>query len=175
MSVMDAAFARAMGSPVIFFDESCATADAVPRSTTSAPASLSVCARCRPADWRGPDTDRPGTHLADAIALYAGRHGLDVSVLRDVHCMSQCKRPCVVAFSGVDRFTYVFGDLDPQRDAPAVLDAFNLYRSRPDGFMERRERPLVMREGILGRVPPLTSDARFVRLRPHTRLASVTR
>jgi predicted metal-binding protein len=74
-----------------------------------------------------------------------------------------------VAFSGEGRFTYLFGDLDPERDAPAVLDAFTLYAERPDGFMERFKRPEVLQAGILGRVPPLTTGARQVEARPRAR------
>jgi predicted metal-binding protein len=130
-------------------------------------ACLSVCFRCKPEGWPGDaDARRPGADLADAIEAEATRRGIDLEVLRDVRCMSQCKRPCVVAFSGEGRFTYLFGDLNPARDAAAVLEAFALYRTRPDGFMERFERPEVMRAGILGRVPPLTTGARQVERRP---------
>ena len=130
-------------------------------------ACLSICFRCKPEGWPGvADARRPGADLADAIEAEATRRGIDQEVLRDVRCMSQCKRPCVVAFSGEGRFTYLFGDLDPARDAAAVLDAFALYRTRPDGFMERFERPKVMQAGILGRVPPLTPGARQVEARP---------
>jgi predicted metal-binding protein len=123
---------------------------------------LSVCIRCKPTDWRGPDDARPGARLAEAIELEAARRGVDLSVLRDVRCMSQCKRPCVVAFSHPEKFTYLFGDLDPARDAAAILDAFELYAARGDGFMERFERPEALRGGILGRVPPLSPNARQV-------------
>jgi predicted metal-binding protein len=74
--------------------------------------------------------------------------------------MSQCKRPCVVAFSGPGRFTYLFGDLQPGRDVDTVLAAFAPYQSRADGFLERYERPEVMRAGILGRVPPAGGSER---------------
>ena len=129
-------------------------------------ACLSICFRCKPEGWRGADDNRPGAALAEAIEAEARRRGLDLARLRDVRCMSQCKRPCVVAFSGQGRFTYLFGDLDPQRDASDVLDAFALYAARADGFMERLERPAPLQAGILGRVPPLTMDARQVERRP---------
>jgi predicted metal-binding protein len=129
-------------------------------------ACLSICFRCKPEGWRGGDDSRPGVVLADAIADEARRRGLDLDLLRDVRCMSQCKRPCVVAFSGEGRFIYLFGDLDPERDAPAVLDAFALYAERRDGFMERFERPEALQAGILGRVPPLKPSARQVERRP---------
>jgi predicted metal-binding protein len=130
-------------------------------------ACLSVCFRCKPEGWPGDaDARRPGADLADAIEAEATRRGIDLEVLRDVRCMSQCKRPCVVAFSGEGRFTYLFGDLDPERDALAVLDAFTLYAKRTDGFMERFERPEALQAGILGRVPPLIPSARQVERRP---------
>lgn len=129
-------------------------------------ACLSVCMRCKPPEWTGSDAQRPGQQLAEAIAARLRDHppGPDAQPvrLRRIRCMSQCKRACVVAFSGAGRFTYLFGDLDPARDAGAVLEAFALYRSRIDGFMERPERPDVMRAGILGRIPPLDTGPRLV-------------
>jgi predicted metal-binding protein len=127
---------------------------------------LSVCFRCRPPEWKGADEERPGVALAGAIECEALRRGVPLNLLRDVRCMSQCKRACVVAFSGQDKFTYLFGDLDPSRHAADILDAFALYASRDDGFLERFERPDVMRDGILGRVPPLMPAAKQVEPRP---------
>jgi predicted metal-binding protein len=130
-------------------------------------ACLSICFRCKPESWNGDvDARRPGADLADAIEAEKNKRGVEVALLRDVRCMSQCKRPCVVAFSGEGRFTYIFGDLDPTRDAAAVLDAFALYMARPDGFMERFERPEALQASILGRVPPLVAGARQVEGRP---------
>jgi len=127
---------------------------------------LSVCMRCKPPSWTGPDAERPGQLLAQALAARLrddASRGVTLPVrLRRIRCMSQCKRACAVAFSGAGRFTYLFGDLDPARDVDAVLEAIALYRSRPDGFIERNERPDVMRAGILGRIPPLEFGARLV-------------
>jgi predicted metal-binding protein len=75
--------------------------------------------------------------------------------LRRVRCMSQCLRPCVIAFSHRGRFTFMFGDLDPIRHVGDVLVAVRMWLSRGDGFMERKERPPSMRSGILGRIPPI--------------------
>jgi predicted metal-binding protein len=122
---------------------------------------LSVCMRCKPAGWVGDDDQRPGQILATAVLGELAQRGLHVR-MREIRCMSQCKRPCVVAFSGSDRFTYLFGDLDPATDARAIVDAFELYQSRPLGFMERADRPERLRAGILGRVPPLLTDATLV-------------
>lgn len=69
--------------------------------------------------------------------------------------MSQCRRPCVVAFTHPRRFTYLFGDLAPARDAGPVVAAFGLWLSRSDGYVRRDERPAPLRAGILARIPPL--------------------
>ncbi|MFM8746962.1 MAG: DUF1636 family protein [Aestuariivirga sp.] len=129
-------------------------------------ACLSVCFRCKPEGWRGDaEARRPGADLADAIETKAARRGIDLEVLRDVRRMSQCKRPCVIAFSHPENFTYLFGDLDPAHDAPAIIDAFLLYGAKPDGFMERIERPEALQAGILGRLPRLACGARQVERR----------
>ncbi|WP_342358901.1 DUF1636 domain-containing protein [Terrarubrum flagellatum] len=123
---------------------------------------LSICVTCRPAGWTGGDEERPGARLANAIEDAAEQGATKPITVRRIRCMSQCKRPCVVAFSGDDRFTYVFGDLDPAIDAATVLSCFDLYREKPDGYMDRWERPETMRDGLVGRIPPLGSTHRFV-------------
>jgi len=117
--------------------------------------SLDVCVRCRPAGWKGLDSQRPGAELARTLDAEVLRRGGPSVRRREIVCLSQCLRPCVVAFSGEGRFTYLFGDIEPTRDADAVLDAFLLFRARTDGFVERAERPPALRSRILGRVPPL--------------------
>ena len=76
--------------------------------------------------------------------------------------MSQCKRSCVVAFTGPGRYTLVFGDLDPVSDAGAVLDLLPLYLAEPEGQVPRPRRPRPLQAGILGRIPPLNADSEHV-------------
>lgn len=120
---------------------------------------LSICLRCR--DGRETrDTDlaqRGGRRLAEAVTrAFSGSQAAGRGVrLRGVNCMSQCKRPCTVALSGLDRFTYLFGDLDPAHHADAVLSVASAYAASPDGFLPRTSRPPVLQPGILGRIPPL--------------------
>lgn len=114
---------------------------------------LSICLRCRDDREMRNDEVRGGARLAKAV-LQTGIEEAALDV-RGVHCMSQCKRPCAVAVSGPNRFTYLFGDLDPTRHAQDVVDLAVLYVRSPNGFMARNDRPEVMRAGVLGRVPPL--------------------
>lgn len=116
---------------------------------------LDVCHSCRPQGWEGPREDRPGVHLARAIDAELARRGVRDVARRDIYCQSQCKRACTVAFAGgAQRFTFLFGDLDPEKHAGDVIDAFLAYRDRPDGFLARAERPASLREGILARIAP---------------------
>lgn len=126
-------------------------------------ATLSVCMRCKPEGWTGSDERRPGALLAERVAAELARFPVAEPIaFRTIRCMSQCKRPCVVALSGEGRFTYLFGDLDPGTDAAAVVEALRLYLAKPDGFLERPGRPPALQAGILGRIPPLVHGARLV-------------
>lgn len=126
---------------------------------------LSVCLSCRDGREATPDSERAGTRFAGAIiATFAARRtGLSGVALRGVACMSQCKRPCVVALTGPERFTYLFGDLDADRHADAVLDVLATYAGGAEGFMERTQRPESLRAGILGRIPPADSASHLIR------------
>ena len=122
---------------------------------------LYVCVRCRDGRETTADADRGGNRLAEAVlAARAARHDLPAHVIHGVRCMSQCKRPCTVALASPGRFTYLFGDLDPSRDAQDVLGLLPLYAASADGFLPRDRRPRATQAGILGRIPPfgLLSD-----------------
>ncbi|MEM7178073.1 MAG: DUF1636 domain-containing protein [Pseudomonadota bacterium] len=115
--------------------------------------SLSICLRCRDGRETINQEVRGGARLSAAVLrIGIADAALDI---RGVHCLSQCKRPCTIALSGPDRFTYLFGDLDPTRDAPEIVTLAALYLRTPHGFMARDERPKPLRAGVLGRVPPL--------------------
>ena len=75
--------------------------------------------------------------------------------------MSQCKRSCIVSLGAPGKFTYVFGDLDPNDPAHivALFELVKKYAARDDGFLERKERPQALQANILGRLPPLESQS----------------
>jgi predicted metal-binding protein len=128
--------------------------ESVPPVTPTAP-TLDICNRCRPQGWEGPLEERPGRQLALAVDAELAKRGLGDVARRDIYCQSQCKRACTVAFAGgAQRFTFLFGDLDPALHAGDVIDGFLMYRDRQDGFLARAERPGPLREGILARIAP---------------------
>ncbi len=76
--------------------------------------------------------------------------------------MSQCKRACTLSLTAPEAFTWIFGDLDPERHAEDVITLARLYQKSPDGFMARDARPEPMRAGVLGRLPPIASEHEIV-------------
>ena len=124
---------------------------------------LSICTSCR--DGReavnGP---RGGTRLAHGVVSRLGDHAAAELTLRGVKCMSQCKRPCIASLSCHDRFTYIFGDIDPENAdyIDALFELVTQYRTAPEGFVERRERPKALRSNILGRLPPIRSGSSLI-------------
>ena len=122
---------------------------------------LSICTRCRDGREHIYET-RGGTRLAEKFMKYVDKH--TSLALRGVHCMSQCKRPCVVSFTGSEHFTYSFGDLDPE--CPSVVRALQefaeLFQNAPEGFVLRSDRPKVLRASILGRYAPIKTNSDLV-------------
>ncbi|MEL7177569.1 MAG: DUF1636 domain-containing protein [Pseudomonadota bacterium] len=124
---------------------------------------LSICMTCR--DGRESEAGtRGGARLARRIAGRQMERGGPEMQIRGVHCMSQCKRPCIVSLTAEERFTYIFGDLDPnsERDVEALVELASLYSEATEGFLERKERPTELRANILGRLPPLGSQSSLI-------------
>jgi predicted metal-binding protein len=78
--------------------------------------------------------------------------------IESVECMSACSRSCVVAFTAPGKHTYLFGDLNSDAEAlpttsAAVLECASLYLTKTDGIMPWSERPKLLKQRILARIP----------------------
>ena len=123
---------------------------------------LSVCLTCR--DNREEIYgDHGGTRLARKVHQELGNNKL--VKLRGVECMSNCKRACILSLTSLNGFTYMFGDIDPNRFeyVKSLKDLISTYKSRPVGYLRRRERPESYRSNILGRLPPINSKHLIVK------------
>ena len=117
---------------------------------------LSICVTCR--DNR---EEIYGEHGGARLARKAHQElgNKKLVKLRGVECMSNCKRACILSLTSLNGFTYMFGDIDPNRSeyVKSLKDLISTYKSRPAGFLRRGERPESFRSNILGRLPPINS------------------
>ena len=109
-----------------------------------------VCITCRRAG-DPEEAPRPGLELARATARAAEGTGVTV---RQVRCLANCNRACSAAIRRDDAWTYVFGTLEPDRDAIALVDGARLLARATDGVMPWRGRPDILKRGLIARVPP---------------------
>ncbi len=116
-----------------------------------------VCVTCRISTGSGEnDFEKPGAELAAAIEKSLqdeGAHDIDV---RPVECLSVCKRPSTIAFTGPDKWTYLVGDIDAKTHAAEIAAVAQRFAASEDGLIPWKERPLFFRKGVIGRVPPET-------------------
>jgi predicted metal-binding protein len=86
-----------------------------------------------------------------AAALPAG------VTVRGVECLSAGKRGCALVLTGGDaRWSYIYGDLDPEAHLDDILAGAAAYAATADGLVPWRERPQVFRKQSIARIPPIT-------------------
>ena len=110
-----------------------------------------VCITCRRAG-DPEDGVRPGLLLARATARAAEGSGVTV---RQVRCLANCNRAVSAAVRCDGAWTYVFGGLDADSDAAALIEGALLLARAEDGVMPWRGRPEILKRGLIARVPPI--------------------
>ena len=113
---------------------------------------LYVCTTCRAAADPA-EAPRAGARLLDALRAERDRRASGLRI-EGAECLSVCKRPCTVAVASPGRWTYVYGDLDPEAAATTILDGLDGYAQTPDGLVPWRARPEAFRKGVVARIPP---------------------
>jgi predicted metal-binding protein len=124
--------------------------DTAPGSAPERAITIFVCITCRggrPLDL----VPVPGAVLADATTRAADGTGIAV---RRVRCLANCNRGLSAAMRRDGAWTYVFGHLDPDTAAPALIDGAKLFARSPDGLMPWRGRPEPLKRGLVARTPP---------------------
>jgi predicted metal-binding protein len=113
-------------------------------------ATVYVCVTCRkPGDSE--DGPRPGLALARATAQAADGTGVAVC---QVECLANCSRSLSAAMRCDGSWTYIFGGLDADRDAEALIEGARLLARAEDGILPWRGRPDILKRGLIARVPP---------------------
>ncbi len=124
---------------------------------------LYVCVTCRGTPPVAFDAVRPGARLLAEVEqrlaadrVKGGDEGIEVV---PANCLSNCPRGCSAAVSGSGKWTYVIGDLDPDRHAGDVVDFARQHRAHEQGVPEWRDRPEHVRKHTIARVPPVKPAA----------------
>jgi predicted metal-binding protein len=118
---------------------------------------VTVCTTCRKTvdGERVPAEPRPGLRLHDALQAADLPEGVR---LRGNECLSACSNGCSLALTGgPDRWTYIYGRLDPDDHLDQILAGIRAYAATADGLVPWRERPEVFRKQSIARIPPLTA------------------
>ena len=122
---------------------------------------LNICVTCRKSeklldaseDHAPTDQDpRPGDLLYEKLSRKTLPEGV---LLNPVKCLSACSNGCAIAITGKDRWSYVYGHMDPDVHADDILSGIEAYQKSDDGLVPWRERPEIFRKQVLSRIPPL--------------------
>ena len=110
---------------------------------------VSVCITCKAADG----ATEVGPDMFESVKAAIGPS--DHVQVRPVQCLSVCKRPATVAVTSADGYTILFGDLQTESGTAALVSFVQSYQNSDYGLVPWRERPDVLRKGIVERVPPM--------------------
>ena len=104
-------------------------------------------------------TEAPGAEMPRAGMILAGATAFAAAAVRGVsvqriRCLGNCSRGPSAAIRCDNSWTYVFGGLEPDRDAGALVMGAQLLAQAADGIMPWRGRPESLKRGLIARVPP---------------------
>jgi predicted metal-binding protein len=133
------------------------SASAAPQETLSesgdSAATLYVCVTCLAGEDRE-TVPRAGRRLLDALADAQCRQDEPPKFrIVEAECLSNCNRGCSVALTGPGRWSYVYGDLG-EASVDDLLTGASRYAATKDGLVPWRERPVILRKGVIARIPP---------------------
>ncbi|MBW4506963.1 MAG: DUF1636 domain-containing protein [Scytonematopsis contorta HA4267-MV1] len=98
--------------------------------------------------------ERGGSYLFKQVLNLADKWSLNHQfVIKEVDCLSACKRPCAIALAAPKKMSLMFGDLPPLESADAIIKLCEQYYKSTDGVVPRQQRPEILQKGILARIP----------------------
>jgi predicted metal-binding protein len=99
--------------------------------------------------------ERGGVHLFKHLLSLSPEWSLNSEFLiKEIECLSACKRPCAIALTATNKTSLMFGDLPPLLSAEPILKLCEQYHASNNGIIPRNERPELLQKGILARIPP---------------------
>lgn len=106
---------------------------------------LQVCVTCL-----GDNKEKFGAEFFEAVEKQVDKNKIN---LQPVECFAVCKRPCTVAVSEPDKWTYLVGDVKPE-NIPDLFAYIDAYAASANGRPPMSQRPEIVQKGTIARFPP---------------------
>ncbi len=111
-----------------------------------------VCNTCRKMGSDKANEVRDGARLLEALASeFSEDNNIEI---QPVECLSSCDIGCNIAVTGKERWSYVYGKLDPDEHVEDIANGLRAYAASTDGIVPWRERPVIFRKQSIARIPP---------------------
>jgi len=107
-----------------------------------------VCVTCRRSLPVGNDPVQ-GRQLYDALLDQAAEGDFSV---QPVECMAACSRGCIATLSMPEKWTFVLGELGPEKLSD-LLAYLQLYRASKTGTVMPSKRPASLSDMVIARLP----------------------
>ena len=114
--------------------------------------SLFVCISCQRKDQKTQTDVSEGEHLYNKLKLQNLSESVDIVAVK---CLAACSNGCSIALSGKDKWSYIYGEMNPRTDVAEIIIGAEAYSQSIDGIVPWRERPVVFRKRTRARIPPI--------------------
>ena len=108
---------------------------------------LYICITCR-TDGETLDP-RPGKVLYENLKRTTASKNI-----KPVRCLAGCSQGCVLSLDNKHKWSYVIGNLTPNKDEEQIIEGFIEYQKTSDGKIPFSSRPEAFKKRSLARVPP---------------------
>lgn len=108
---------------------------------------LYICITCRK-DGETLDP-RPGKVLYENLKRTTASKNI-----KPVRCLAGCSQGCVLSLDNKHKWSYVIGNLTPNKDEEQIIKGFLEYQKTSDGKIPFSSRPEAFKKRSLARVPP---------------------
>lgn len=117
---------------------------------------LQVCIECKhPSRIKQWQSKPGGKDLYDKLAHQL--KATKVITVRPVACLGNCSCRCRVSVTGRNRWTWLLGDINPDKDISFVLSFVSDWLNADKGLIPKGSRSEKLIKKALGRVPPMNN------------------
>ena len=94
---------------------------------------------------------RPGARLLEKLDSTDLPAGVRIS---GVDCLSNCKNGCTIVLQATAKWTYIYGNINPESDFEQLCMGIDGYVKSHDGIVPWRERVTLFKKNCVARIPP---------------------